>query len=55
MTIFHLIVFSASGPWIISYNFRPLNSNFRIIPCKSAFIVSMVEVITFIAKLGNVG
>ena len=33
----------------------PLNSDFRIIPCQSAFISRMIKISTFITKFSNIG
>lgn len=33
---------------------RPFNTDFRIIPCKSALIIRMIKVSAFVAELGVV-
>ena len=40
---------------ILTFQLWPNNSNLRIVPSQTAFIIRMIEIIALIAKLGKVG
>lgn len=39
----------------VTFERRPLDSDGGVVPHEAAFIVGMVDIIAFVAKLGNIG
>ena len=48
------IAFNTRGSFILTFQFRPLNTDLRIVPSHTAFIVWMVEIIAEIAELCHI-